>query len=235
MALPTFVAAGTVSASLTAITPGIPAGNAAGDILILAIETSVPGTVTAPGSWAHVTGSPLQVGSDSRLTVLWLRAVGSDAAPTIADTGDHQTGRMIGVRGCITTGNPWDGTPGATTDATRDTAAVGVGLTTTVDECFVVACFGTDVPDSTGTAAFASPVNASLANLAERVDNSSANGDGGAIAIFTGEKATAGVVSATSCTISAAATKCYLTLALKPPTPAVSLLPSLVMAPRIPA
>lgn len=230
MALPTFVAAGTVSASATAITPGIPAGSAAGDIFILAIETTVPGTVTPPGSWAHVTGSPLQVGTDCRLTVLWLRAVGSDSAPTVADTGDHQLGRMIAVRGCIATGNPWDGTPGATTDAVRSTSCSIPTITTGVADCFVVGCISTDVPDSTGTAAFSSGANASLANFAERVDDHTSLGDGGAVGIFTGEKATAGVVSATTATCAASATKAHMQIALKPPV-SVSLLPSLVMPP----
>ena len=56
------------------------------------------------------------------LTVYWSRYNGTQGAPTTSDSGDHQIGRMIAIRGATTSGNPWDVTAGGV-DATASTTA----------------------------------------------------------------------------------------------------------------
>jgi hypothetical protein len=215
MAIPTYFAAGAVGASAGAPTPGLPASIAADDILLMIVESSVPGTITPPAGWAHVTGAPLQAGFDNRGTLIWKRAVGGDAT-ALNDSGDHTIGRIIAIRGCITTGDPWSGTPGSGTAARASTQTIPATTSTDAD-CLVVLAIATDVPDSTGTAAFSNWTNGSLASLTERTDNHTNAGDGGAIGFATGELASAGSSGTTSVDVSASATAVMYSVAMKPP------------------
>lgn len=224
MALPTFVAAGTSSSAATAVTPGIPSGTLQNDILVMFIETADQAITVSGGTetWTEVTGSPVSIAGTTRLTVFWARA--SQDAPTAAvssDSGDHQNGRMIGIRGCITTGDPWD-VIATGTEAVSDTSAAITGLTTTVNDCLVVNLMAVDLPDANSVSNFSGQSNSDLANLAERTDNSSNQGNGGGMGSWTGEKATAGSVGTTAVTLANAAQKCFMTIALKPPTPAAT-------------
>ena len=58
---PTFVAAGTVASGTGTITPALPAGLQANDILLLFVETAnqaISITNQNGGTWTQVTGSP---------------------------------------------------------------------------------------------------------------------------------------------------------------------------------
>src|SRR6266498_1543620 len=109
---PTVVAVGADSGgSASAVTPAFPAGIAADDVLVTVAEcegVTAPGAYTLPAGWAHVTGSPVQEGTNTRLWVIWRRYDGVFTAPSLGDSGDHNHGRTIALRGCPTTGNPWD-------------------------------------------------------------------------------------------------------------------------------
>ncbi|MCJ7792121.1 MAG: agmatine deiminase family protein, partial [Dehalococcoidia bacterium] len=92
-----FVAAGTAAAGTGTIQLALPSGIAAGDILLLAIETANEGASTITnqngGAWTQVAGSPQSTGG-TRLTVFWDRYNGTQGAPTVSDVGDHQIGRI---------------------------------------------------------------------------------------------------------------------------------------------
>lgn len=221
MALPTFVNVGTSQSAATAITPGMPASVLANDILLLFIETADQAITVSGGTetWTEVTGSPVSVAGLTRLTVFWARA-SQDAptSPTTSDSGDHQTGRIMAVRGCVTSGNPWDVTSTGT-EAVSDTSGSITGLTTTVQDCLVVAAMAVDAPTANGTTNFSAWANTDLANVTERIDNTSNQGNGGGIGAATGDRAVPGTVGATTVTLANAAQKAFMTIALKPAEP----------------
>lgn len=105
-------AVGTVAQATSGnISPGIPAGNTANDILVCIVLNGLNDVLTFSGSWAkkvEVNNSTLH-----RLTVAWLRAVGGDAAPTISGASVDIIARIVSYSGCITSGDPFDvaGTP----------------------------------------------------------------------------------------------------------------------------
>jgi hypothetical protein len=227
VALPTFVAAGAVTGSVAsaAIAPPLPAGIQADDILLLVLETMNQAITIANangGTWAELPASPqgepgtgdLQA---TRLTTFWSRYNGTQGDPTTDDSGDHQVGVITAFRGCETSGNPWNVIAGNTVTNPVATVVKAVpGATTTVADCLVVLLVADNV-DGTG-ARHTSWVNADLANILERADNGTADGNGGGVGVATGEKATAGAYGTTTGTISSAARSLgQISLALMPP------------------
>lgn len=222
MALPTYVGAGTGAGGTGNITPTNPA-QTADDILLLFVETP-NNAVTAPtgGSgpgWQAVTNSPQGTGTAdgvnaTRLSVFWLRSNGSEADPTILDTGDHQYGIVHSFRGCHAVGNPWNITAGDV-DATSNTVVAIPGATTTVADCLIVlACAW--MTDTTANQV-ATYINVDLANITERSDLGTASGNGGGVAVITAEKATAGAYGATAATAATATRQGRMSIALMPP------------------
>jgi len=217
---PTFVAAGAVAANAAAITPALPAGIATNDILLLFLETRNQAITIANqngGTWTEVTNSPQGSGTTdgTRLTAFWSRNNGTQGAPTTSDSGNHQLGRIVAFRGCVTSGNPWDVTAGGV-EATADTSGAIPGATTTVANTLVVAAIATSLPDADGTANFSAWTNANLTSVTERTDNTTVTGNGGGLGVVTGVKATAGAYGNTTVTCGTAAVKGMVSIALKP-------------------
>ncbi|HTE59541.1 MAG TPA: hypothetical protein VK631_04275, partial [Solirubrobacteraceae bacterium] len=214
-AAPVVRAVGTVASGTGDITPGLPAGTVADDILIMYVETNNE-AVALPDGWAHVDGSPVLVasGTTTRLTVLWKRAVTGETAPTITDPGDHAVARIVGVSGCVTSGNPWNVTA-AGTELVSDTSASIPGATTTVNNCLILAAVatGTDVASTAHASAF---TNASLTGVTELVDNWVVDGTGGGLAVASGVKVSPGAYSATTATVVTANFKALMSIALRP-------------------
>jgi PKD repeat protein len=225
--MPTFVAAGTVASGTGAITPALPAGIATNDILLLFLETAnqlISITNQNGGTWTEVTNSPQGTGtaagsSATRLTVFWSRYNGTQGAPTTSDSGNHQLGRIVAIRGAATSGNPWDVTAGGV-EATSDTSGAIPGATTTVGNTLVVAGIATNLPDATGTANFSAWANANLSSVTERTDNTVTAGNGGGLGLATGGMANAGAYGNTTVTCATAATKGMMSIALKAAGPA---------------
>jgi hypothetical protein len=219
---PTFVAAGAVSSGTGTISPALPSGIATNDILLLFLETSnqaISITNQNGGTWTEVTNSPQYCGTangttGARLTVFWSRYNGTQGAPTASDSGNHQMGRMIAIRGAAASGNPWDVTAGGV-EATDDTSGSIPGATTTVANTLVVTAIATSLPDASSTAKFSGWTNANLTSLTERTDNSVSAGNGGGLAIATGVKATAGAYGNTAVTLANAAYKGMISIAIK--------------------
>ena len=220
---PTFIAAGAVASGTGAITPALPAGIAANDILLLFLETANQAISISNqngGTWTAVASSPQGTGtaggsSATRLTAFWSRYNGTQGAPTTSDSGNHQAGRMIAIRGCATSGNPWDMTAGGV-ESTADTSGSIPGATTTVANTLVVAAIATSLPDASGTANFSAWANANLVSVTERIDNTRSAGNGGGLGLATGGKATAGAYGNTTVTCTTSAAKGLLSIALKP-------------------
>lgn len=202
MALPAVRSVGTVANGIGTISPGLPSGWAVGDILLLFIETGNQ-ALTPPTGWNQAPDSPVQMATAqaTRLHVWWRRARAQNNAITVPDSGDHQIARMIAVSGAIQFGDPFDVTS-SSTEATSDTSVSITGDTTTGADrlCFAAVATGTDASTTTGIGSW---TNASLANLTERIDNWTTDGNGGGLGVASGEKASAGAVSATTATLAA--------------------------------
>lgn len=218
MGMPTFVSAGATSGdvgNVAAITPAMPAGIASNDILLLFLETSSTQAITIAdsngGSWAEVTGSP-QESSATRLTVFWSRYNGTQGAPTTDDSGNHNLGVIVAFRGCKTTGNPWNITS-AGSHNTANTSLSITGATTTAANCLVV--IGSSLDDSVPDFG-ATWTNSDLASISSLYTNViTASGNDGRIGVLSGQKASAGAYGATTNTLTANATKAFMTIALE--------------------
>lgn len=140
---------------------------------------------------------------------------GADSMPVLADSGDHTSCQLLVFRG-IDTSSPFDVTASGNDGGTNDTDANVPGGTTTGADRLVVAITAPS-NNANNTSNCSGETNASLANLTEIYDSTSTSGLGGGICAWTGEKASAGTVSATTATISVSTYEGSLMLALKPP------------------
>jgi hypothetical protein len=231
----TYVGSGTFTAGTAAITPPFPAGIAANDIALLvcesenqAISLSTPNGFVELGDQANKAAGTAATNPASRLAVFWKRLTGADAAPTVADSGDHTTGQIHVFRGVRTTGNPWDVFAEGNDGGVNDTSGSIPGATTTVPNCLIVLLCSTSF-NGTSTAQFSGWTNADLANLTERTDNSNTAGLGGGHGMATGEQAAAGAYGATTVTLANTSFKGTMSIALAPE-PVSTLTPSVVTA-----
>lgn len=216
---PTFVAAGTFVGDNNAITPGLPAGTAQNDILVLFGHTNNTQAMTVSG-WTEAPNSPLQEGTwGMRINIFWKRAGSSESAPTTNDSGDRQCAVILGFRGCITTGSPWDATT-SQVDATTTSSIVIPTITTSLANTMIVGGV-TGVNDADAANFFSSWANSNLTGLNERVDQSENTGTGAGASwgIFTGQALAAGAIGTTTATRGGGHTashKIYWVGALKP-------------------
>jgi hypothetical protein len=221
--MPSVFAVGAVASSTGAIiTPGIPAGTVADDVLILLHEMDPVLNAAALGAvtgYSEVLNSPSSQtgGLPTRLTVRWHRATGSESGTVSCPAvTNHHIARIIGVRGVTTTGDPWNQTA-ASLESVSDTSVSIDGLTTTVADCLILAAFTTGADSSTSQISAGTWANASLAApaVAEQVGNWTLSGTGGGIGAATGGKAAAGVVSPTTVTLTTANFKAQFCMALQ--------------------
>lgn len=176
-------------------------------------ESDTASTITASG-W--VVEFEANGGSTTRLTVLSRIATGTDPTTTSASS-NHVVGRIIGVQSGTFDTVDWLHVVGAGNTQTTTTSVSITGITTTVNDCLILACSAGDLPDATGTAEFSSPANASLANVTERIDNTTALGNGGAILMITGDLATAGASGTTTATAANTGVRSNVTVSIAPP------------------
>jgi hypothetical protein len=209
---PTVVAVGAVASGTTTMTPAFPAGIAAADALFTVCESVGGQNITLPSGWAHVTGSPVVQSTNTQLTVIWRLYDGVFTAPALSGTVDHCIGRMVSVRGCPTTGNPWDVVASAV-EAVSDTTATWPGVTTTQAGTLVLEICATSADIS--TAQISALTNASYTSITEQIDNATVTGNGGVIICYSGVKGTAGATGQSTATLTTAGFKALMTLALK--------------------
>lgn len=220
MTLPTFHAMGGEAAGTGDVVPGRPTGWAVNDIWLMSVEQSAVNVYgSPPTSWALVTGCQQKPGTgatDPAFQVYWHRADAGDTSdPTVTDTINHTSAVIAGFRGCVTSGDPWDVSNGGI-DAVSTTAAVVTGNTTTVADCLIAIFIASG--EDTLTDQFSLYTNLDLANITERYDFMTDQGNGGGVGMATGEKASAGAYGNTAVTLANASTKAFCTIALKPAT-----------------
>lgn len=214
---PEIRAVGAVTSGAAAITPGLPTGTVAGDLLLMFLETGGATAGTEANTEPTATGwtkLASEKKGNTRLTVLYKIAVGADERTT-NDTGDHQAARIIGIQaGTFNPTSPFNAQAVSTQAAT--TAVVCPGLTTTMPNCLVFAACSGNLPDETSSTEFSAQENASLESVTERIDNARASGDGGALMVASGVKVAAGAVSETKATAVTEAERAVMTIAVNP-------------------
>lgn len=216
MAIPTFVAAGTESEGLgsATLTPGLPTGHTADDILLLVMECDYDGAPTPPTGFVAVTDSPQATSAGnqpSQLNVWWKRDSGSESALSFTGPLNHAVCRVYAFRDCATTGNPWDVTSGGVNN-TQGTSISVPGDTTTVADCRVVVICSDG--DDRAADHFSSIANADLASLSDHGQGATSLGNGGGFFVASGGKATAGAYGATTATAAGTAKQAFMTIAL---------------------
>lgn len=156
----TFVNVGAFDSGNAAVTPSLPAGIAADDILIMCVQ-SANETISTPtnstsGTWAQIvaqagTGTAASAGS-TRLAFFWMRVPATAIGTvTVADSGNHTLAQIAAYRGCKATGNPWNATSASmSVDASGGSNMTITAIQTTVSGCWLVAG-SADSFDSTST------------------------------------------------------------------------------------
>jgi len=223
MAIPTVNSVGAVVSAVAGITVDPGASHSADDIDIVLLEcdsADSPGLSTANG-FARLTALDQTV-TGTQMSVWWRRWNGSDGSPVFGDAGNHQIARMISISGCITTADPWELALTGITDAVADTSVSIIGGTTLGDDRLILAMVCQDLPDINTTTEFGSWANGDLSDVTERIDNSTNVGNGGAIGMASGGKATLGLFGATTATAVTSAVRVCGMLALRPPGLALS-------------
>ena len=207
-------AIGAVANGVAAISPGLPTGTVAGDLLVMFLETNNE-AITVSG-WTEAPSSPQSDATDAtRLTVFYKIAAGGDATTT-SDSGNHQVGRIVGIKaGTFDERNPFNTSAGGT-DTTSDTSGSIPGSTTTRANCLILAacCTGRDAASTTEFSAWQ---NANLLEVIERIDNVVADGAGGGIGVAAGRYPGPGAYGATAVTYATASRKGLISLAVQPP------------------
>ena len=198
MTVPAFVASGVEASGVGDITPALPAGWAAGHLLLLAVETANQ-AVSAPAGWTETTNSPQSTGtaggtSATRLHVFQRIAQSGDTAPTVADSGDHQVGWITAFSGIDAT-TPVLHSAGSVLSSAGQTGTA-TGFTTTVSDCLIV-MIGTHAEDLNDDAACA-VANANLTSVTVRKTFNSTAGNGGCLVVATGIRASAGAIGSTT-------------------------------------
>lgn len=214
MAFATVIGIGPYFEGSGPLNPTLPVGVLPGMLIFCPVESHANEPVPTPSGWAHADGSPVNNANGTRLSVFQRYATGSGDEPTIPDSGDHQSARLIVLNGTHAT-VPVD----VSQATTGDTAAVSADGDTTTDVDRLIIYFLSHGRDISGSdIMFAGHVNADLANITERFDNSTDVGNGGGIACVTGEKAVAGAFGDLTCDMPEDAPWAVLMLAIVPGT-----------------
>lgn len=216
---PTYVAAGTYTTGVGALSVPMPAGIQAGDLLVLFAESENQdiATPTTGGTWTQIgvaQGTGTAGNATSARLEVWARlATASETNVTVADSGDHTSAIIHAYRGVEPT-SFFTGTATGGVVAAATTAVSMAGITTGHDNALVVYALAGSA--DTATAQFpGSPTNASLTSLTKRTDNATTDGDGGSITVITGIKATAGATGTTTGTLSTSTVQAFMVFALR--------------------
>ena len=121
----------------TSAAVAVPAGVANLDIVVVCIMLQTNQAITGfAAGFAEAPNSPVTVTGTNAHThhILWKRASGADSGTyTFSwNTSDNREAFAIAYSGGITSGSPWDGTPGTAINATSTTTSPAVSMTTTV-------------------------------------------------------------------------------------------------------
>lgn len=212
-----FVNVGTRGAGTAGASPGIPAGMAAGDIMVFFAETGLGENVPAMAGWTEAPNSPIHQGTNTGLTVRYRLWQSGDAAPATGDPGNHILCQIAGFSGVDNT-TPWDVATSATGTETTDTTANIPNVTTVTDGAMVISAVATQDDNLLAEAGglFSGWTNASLVSITEGIDITTALGDDGGLGMGYGIKTTAGAVNNTDVTVPVNLQKAMWGNALRP-------------------
>ena len=217
--IPTYRSAGTFTTGTGAVTPNLPSGMSANDIVILVASTIAGGSIsiTNNGSistWTAVTGSPINVTGGEMLYVWWGLWSSGTTGPTLTPGGDHCFAMTVAYYNCYEGGSPID-VSATGTEATSDTSfSFATGLTSTYNNELAIAVCSTG-NDANSSTEFTTMTNASLTSIAERMDNTKNTAGGGGFALDEGRLATAGSVGTWASTLTNASAKAYISFTLR--------------------
>ena len=214
--LPSIVSVGAEFTSTGTPTATLPGTHAANDILVLAIQTSnqdfaTPAGYTQLGPKNGI-GASAAAGS-TKLCLFWKRDGGAESAPTLSDSGDHTYGFMFAVRGCKTTGDPFN-LCGQGFKFTASTTGTSDKAKTVMDNCLVVTVFAHGI-DNAG-AQGSSPTNADLTSVTEHFDDGTTDGTGGGLYMMSGVKQEHGPVGASTVTWGSSTVDVSTVIAFRP-------------------
>ena len=136
MAAPSFIdwsAPGSYDTSTPITIPDISGLVQADDILVIMMRGEL-GSYTSTGFTNKLT---MPTGGAQTGNVLWKRATGSETTIDVSFSGAWANGGLIIVRGCVTTGDPFDVIGSGDTANTSSVVSL-TGITTVAPECLVV-------------------------------------------------------------------------------------------------
>ena len=213
LAEPTYVGYGTLASGTGTITPALPAGIQAGDVLLAVFESqggqAVSFTNQNGGAWNLLANPNINTNDNStRLTVFWSVYNGTQGNPTTNDPGNHISGFIAAFRG-VNTSTPIN----ITSQSTGNSAAVSLATATTTVADTLVVMVGSSDDDAD---MFGPWANAGLSSVTDRYQASHALGSQGTISMATGIRATAGSYAASTSTLSGSSRWAGMTIALAP-------------------
>lgn len=216
---PAFRAASAKAAGTGAVTPALPTGVAANDIVILVATTIAGGTmtITANGSittWTALTGSPIDVTGGEKLWVWWGLYSSGSTGPTVTPGSDHSVAATFAYSGANTSA-PID-VSATGSEATSDTSfSFATGISSSVNETKAIVVYTSGTDSNTGQGG--TPANTSLTTVTLRAEYNTTSGGGGGFVFADGDKATAGTLGTWTDTMVTATPKAYIAFNLKPP------------------
>lgn len=207
MTLPAYKDIGTASET----TPTWPT-HAADDFAILPVKHSLnSGGITTPSGWTKVGTYAHGINSDY-LSLFYRRATSSsETNPSLAGGGNYYWGYIVTFTG-VHASTPIHAPASSWSNSSADQSCPGI--TTRLDDCLIVSCFGWDA-DNAGPLYSANLANADLASVTIRGDSGTITGNGGGLLTITGQLASKATIRATSFTLSAAAFGENVTFALQ--------------------
>lgn len=209
---------GTPNAGTTSATTYVWPTHQVDDILLLATETNVTGGLTVPSTpsgVANTTNSPRAQGTNvTALNAFWKRASSSSESDIVVPaTSNHQTGIPLRIRGCLSSGNPWDtqtmGGQGSGTSRTFN------GFNTLTTDSLILYMIVSDFSTTSDNfTSFNSP--SGLTGFTVLDQNFTSGGNGGGVVVAYGTKATVGFVGNLTWTFANASSWSGIALAFPP-------------------
>ncbi len=216
-AIPTYQAQGSAISGTGSVIPQWPT-HQTGDIALLFIETNSGETasLSTPAGFQLI-GNYDAIGY-TRITVFWARATSSSMSnPTTFNPSDHVLAQILTYRGAIASGNPWDVFNGGT-DTNNNRSTPVTSITTTTNNTLIVQAISSDLAIS-----FSNETNTNLSTIFERTDTLTTYGNDGSFAVWDGNMSTAGATGDTAVTKSSNSRSAFISIALKPAIPTVSI------------
>lgn len=215
-----YLGKGTFTSGTGDITPPFPSVYTKLDFLLL-VCSSANQEISAPSGWSTIAsagaGTPGEPGGIGAYAFYRVATSDSETAPTIADSGDHQTAIIFAFRG-VDTINPINVSATAA-DTAVSTSVSFPSVTTTKDRCTIVHISGID-DDQADTSNISAAANSNLyargstGTIVALHNESISTGYGGGLWAGFSYKLSAGSTGNTTATADSTNNRAYITIAL---------------------